>query len=66
MLHWVAFKAFILDILDGLIEKIANSFIFSDFSFLIRILDDKQTDYSLNVFLISVWKSFYFSPVGIF
>jgi len=47
-------EAFILDILDGLIKKIFNSFIFSDFSFLIRILDDKQIDYCLHAFLISV------------
>jgi hypothetical protein len=44
----------ILDFLDGLIKKIANILVLSDFRFLIRILDDKQIDCSVRVFLISV------------
>ena len=57
--------AFILDILDGFIKKIANSFILSDFSFLIRILDDKQIDYSpmfsyfrFEKVFLSLWSGF--------
>jgi len=44
----------IMDYLDGLIQKIANNFIFCDLRFLLGILDDKQIGSIVRVFLFSV------------